>query len=484
MKSSGFVSVPSLLEDASRGGDTNEGGIAFQASVALAYIPKWLAMEGFTSIVREGIFDLEGKFYVPGHSFVMEAIEVKDHQISPTEFWQEIDRFKEVDKGSPGSYQWFTLASAGLSRELHILRNGLRRVRDPYGFYHDFSAIFDNSYREYVERVKRSNRSEEDAEFLYNRVLLVDDLSVNRNHGKAIFKEALLQHLPYHQNLPDRIIENIHAHLDILVRSRRNQELSRKELESKLKECLPPNFPMPVQSIHVFTSTKKAELDENNRSLYFDWELFFGGEVRQYPEPQIWNQQLVGELRKAMNWILIHRNSRRILLNGNRRLSAALATGYVFSAVSGFSIDMNYRNEIWNTDAHPNNETPPYQLHIDGLYKGVTGEHLVVSIGILRDIVKDVETDMIKHGLQGMPVLHIKGNSPILSPMQTNLIVREIKNSIAEALSCCKSRQVDLFIAGPAYLALFLGHRLNATTLIQCYEQAGGGGYVPTCHLS
>jgi CBASS immunity sensor of nucleotide second messenger signals len=41
----------------------------------------------------------------------------------------------------------------------------------------------------------------------------------------------------------------------------------------------------------------------------------------------------------------------------------------------------------------------------------------------------------------------------------------------------------DLFFAGPAFLALFLGHRLNATARVQCYERVESGDYVPACLL-
>src|SRR5688500_10665726 len=103
--------TPSLLEQASRGGDINEGGIAFQAAVVMSHIPRWLAMDGFSSMVREAIFDAEAKFFVPGRNFVKEALEVKDHKVTPEEFWEEIDRFAQVNVGSPNSYEWFTLAS-------------------------------------------------------------------------------------------------------------------------------------------------------------------------------------------------------------------------------------------------------------------------------------------------------------------------------------------------------------------------------------
>jgi len=70
-----------------------------------------------------------------------------------------------------------------------------------------------------------------------------------------------------------------------------------------------------------------------------------------------------------------------------------------------------------------------------------------------------------------------------VSPHQANLVVREIKDLLSAALSRTGARQLDLFFAGPAFLALFFGHRLNATAAVQCYERTATGQYVPTCRL-
>jgi hypothetical protein len=82
-----------------------------------------------------------------------------------------------------------------------------------------------------------------------------------------------------------------------------------------------------------------------------------------------------------------------------------------------------------------------------------------------------------------MPSLHLKGQDPIVSPEQANLAVRDIKERLSNALHRTGAQQIDLFFAGPAFLALFLGHRLNATAPTQCYEHIETGHYVPTCRL-
>ncbi len=297
---------PSLLEKESRGGDVNEGGISFQAGVVLSYIPRWIAREGFTAMLREGMGDAEVKFFAPGHGFKKEFIEVKDHIVQPAEFWAEIDRFKEMEVGSPGEYQWFTLATAGLPSTLRSLVRTLRRIRGPYGFYDEDSALMRNSYEEYARKVQALKRSREEADFLYKKVLIEADLSMHRSHGKALFKQSLRDHLPYHQDMPDRVLDDIYAELATFVQSRRNQPISRRELEEKLREKVPADFLPPVRPIQVRTIASEDEADLDTLALALAWAPFFGGAAREYPPPRIWNERLLGDLRGAKDWILKH----------------------------------------------------------------------------------------------------------------------------------------------------------------------------------
>lgn len=476
--------VPSLLENQSRGGDVNEGGINFQAEVVLSHIPRWIAREGFTAMLREGIADAEAKFFVPGRGFKKELVEVKDHSVPPAEFWAEIDRFKEVDSGSPDEFQWFTLVCANLSRDLHPLINGLRRVRDPYEFYDETSGVKDNSYQDFVQRVEASGRSKADADFLYTRVLIQPDQGMNRTHGKAVFKQSLCDHLPHYRDMPDRVLEEIYATLSTFVQHRRNRLITRKELEEKLQERIPTNLRLPTPAIRIHTSISDMESERDIDALQFSWAPFFGSEPLNYPTPEIWNEKLLGDLYETKNWILKHRQGRRIIVSGNRRLSSSLALGAVFSAVAGFSLEMLYRGDsVWATDAHANKDTPSYNLAPTGSSAELLGERLVVSVSIIRNIAKEVESDLERHGLGHMPVLHLHGQDPIVSAPQANLITGMIKQYISDALRQTGAQQVDIFFAGPSYLALFLGHRVNATAPLQCYERVAVSYYVPTCRL-
>jgi hypothetical protein len=138
--------------------------------------------------------------------------------------------------------------------------------------------------------------------------------------------------------------------------------------------------------------------------------------------------------------------------------------------------------QIFATNAHAAPETPDYQIQSQRL-GNETGERLVVSVGIIRDVVPEVDEYLQKQGLDDLPRLHIKGGAPVISPEQANLVTGKIKSLISENVVQSGAKQIDLFIAAPAFLALFLGHRLNATAPVQSYERVAASQYEPTCLL-
>lgn len=476
------AAVPSLLERQSRGGDIGEGGVTFQAEAVLAMVPAWLAEEGFTSLVRESIGDAEAKFFVPGVGYRKDLIESKDHTISPSEFWEELDRFSQIANGSGEEYRSFTLACTGLSSTLQPLAADLRRIIGPRKFYRG-SSIFESSYQQFRDRVVGFGRSESDAILLFDRVSILDDLSMTSDKGRVLFRDSLTACFPSFGDLPERILNNIYSDLAIFLRDERNKTISRMDLERIIHNGLPDVSPLRIVSpIRINTLSKPGGQDEIRGPIFLDLSDFFGGQSRDYPPAEEWDGRLIGQLKETKQWILDNRNTRKLLLSGERRLSSALAIGSVFSAVSGFSIEMQHRDAAYATNAHANQSTPEYDLWIETVGR-TQGERLVVAIGIVRKISEDVDAYLKACDLGDATRLLIEGATPIFSAEQANLIVGKIKSAISEALDRSKAKQIDLFIAAPSFLALFIGHRLNATAPVQCYEWLGPGNYVKTCKL-
>lgn len=475
--------TPSLLDPESRGGDIAVAGFAFQESVMLSYVPAWLAHEGFEEMTWEAMGDFEAKFFVPGCPRAREFVEVKDHRVPPSEFWKEVGRFRELDEGSPDTYRGFVLISKELGEDVKRLRDGLDRVRGPRSFYED-TPIGGASFAALAKTVTGMGRPEEDARFLFERVKIRDDLTTNEAYWQAVFVAAMTSHFPEYDDLPSSTLRGIHEGLVDLAKLRRNRTLTRAEIEQRIRERIPEPVRPPVRPVVLHTAIEE-ESDEAEsptvRPLRLGWKDFFGGDHRSYPPPEDWDARVLGELGQAKAFILEHRATRRIRLTGNRRISASLAIGAVFSAVVGFVIEMENRGELWSTDAHPTADTPAFPLGVGG--DVFPAERLVVSVGVTRDIAGEVDQSLGGLGLAGVPTLHLHHEAPVVSAEHANKAAKAIKDAVVDALARSGSNHVDLFFAGPSVLALFLGHRLNATAGVRCHEWVSRDKYVPTCGL-
>ncbi|MHC5826277.1 MAG: SAVED domain-containing protein, partial [Nostoc sp.] len=129
----------------------------------------------------------------------------------------------------------------------------------------------------------------------------------------------------------------------------------------------------------------------------------------------------------------------------------------------------------------PNTETPLYPL-ASSLIEG-KGKSLVVSINIHRNSLIDVQRNLAKFGLSDAPLLEIQGEQPITSTEQANWIVSNLKRQLTWYLQFTNCQEIHLFLTSPAYLALFLGHRLDATAPIICYGWGETRQYYQTCRL-
>jgi hypothetical protein len=208
---------------------------------------------------------------------------------------------------------------------------------------------------------------------------------------------------------------------------------------------------------------------------------YSGGADKTYPDSGEWARDVVSKLADTKDWILTHNRPRRIRVSGSRRLSASVAIGAAFPAVSGFHVDIDYRGETWSTDSHPTNDTAPYSWRETQPSDEV--HDLVIAMSVIREIETDVAEFARNQSIGGGTALSLHGEKPLVSAAQVNLAVRDAKNAIDAALAATKATKLHLFMAGPAPLALFLGHRLNATAPLVCYELTGDGSYQSTCVL-
>lgn len=469
--------APSLLDREATGGEVAERGLAFQETVLLEHIPLWLSEEGFTALIRESLSDIEAQFFVPGIGYQKEFIEVKQNLVAPAEFKRELRRFQEMGAASPGTFRWFTLACQGLSDALKPLSNGLRRLREPFAFYAKDAVVQDASYADFEKIVLDldSDYTPKDARFLFERVAIKAEYG-HAISGEGLFRQRLLESLPEYSELSLSLVTTIFDTVSRLIKSRLRMLVTRREIETAMLSVIPERQRPALSPVMIWTLT---ELDTGGPGLRFSWERFFGGSERQYPPSADWESDVIAPLRETRRWIEQNRLTRRIRLEGSRRLSTAIAMGATLPAVSGFVVEMNHRGEIWTTDAY--STAADYPLAIDESVG--EGDDLVVILSVIKPIQDEVGMALPILNLSGAPLLKLHAEKPILSSEEANNLVARVKSEIHRALVVSKSRRIHLFYAGPSHVALFLGHRLNATAPLQCYEWISCGVYVPTCLL-
>ncbi|CAN5719984.1 hypothetical protein BH11PLA1_BH11PLA1_11650 [soil metagenome] len=466
---------PTLLDNEARGGDTAEGGFSFQEAVIMASIPSWLAQDGFTMAIREAMADTEAAYFLPGRGLVRDAIEAKSFQLTPSPFWEEIAHFRELDRGSPGTFQWFTLASTGVSEALSPLVNGLRRVRDPYEFYGPASGVAEASFAEYVAKVEALEHTRDEAHFLFERTLISHDWTPGGANAEAIFRQRLEEHFPEFTGYPAAARKTAFQNLLALVKSRKAKPIHRREIETLLDAARPADEPSPSKMLKVHTAKDDAARPAG--AVKFDWTEFFGGEARTYPPAAAW-ERVTTQLAATVRWVQESGRPRSIRLTGDRRLSVALALGAHFSAVAGFSVEMEHRGEVWATHRHPAPATK--RQHIAESFIPGTGAGLVVSIGVIRPVNGDVDAYVRTSELAGAPSLHLQVPEAVSTSEEGNALAAQLKELVAAKAAELRPSSIHLFYGGPSHLALFLGHRWNTSLPTQLYEWCRAGVYCPT----
>jgi hypothetical protein len=86
---------------------------------------------------------------------------------------------------------------------------------------------------------------------------------------------------------------------------------------------------------------------------------------------------------------------------------------------------------------------------------------------------------MDQHMLSAAHRLYLESASPIPDIATLNTAVAEAKSALATFRSNQQVHLLHVFIKGPSFFAMALGHRLNALGEVQLYDWVGSA-YLPT----
>jgi len=220
--------------------------------------------------------------------------------------------------------------------------------------------------------------------------------------------------------------------------------------------------------------------DRNNsdeRALEIDASEFCGT-GGAFPDAARWRRDLLLPLERSARW-LRERRTTRIALSGSYRLTTALALGYSLRSATGFEIEIATREGPWATDDRPRaiDQYPPWHI-TDATALDVDCLH--ICVGVLRDPTQAVRAQSTAPAA----VLSIMLDQPITSARAAQSGVSAVKDAVAATVARLRPARIALYYAGPAALAVALGHRWNSLPPTQLHEfRAEDGGYLRTAVL-
>lgn len=156
----------------SRGGRIARGGFGFQAAYVFSRIPTWLEDPAFASFKQEGLEDVDVRFERDG-TIEIHHVQVKNHQVAPTEFRQIIGSFGDHFAAGPDYEPYYALACPSLGKEAARVAKLVSEIRREYPNFagtERVPAIQRDGLQRALDRMSGRTGPKIDAQFLIARV--------------------------------------------------------------------------------------------------------------------------------------------------------------------------------------------------------------------------------------------------------------------------------------------------------------------------
>jgi hypothetical protein len=467
---------PTLTDAKGLGGIIAQDGFDYQVWDAIARIPSWLSNPAFEGLGMEVLEDFEARFFAPhaAGKHVLDRFQAKSGSLSRADMVGVFDSFSAFDAAHPGVARIQTLVTPALPAQMAWVARDPGRVRRARPFYSPFTDVCAAS----DNKLRRDLIDEFGADlgaFLAERVEVDLHFVEDRAGAEARFAAALHKAFPDLDVGPKKTSAAFAALNDLISQSRGSMIPRDRLVELLDRELGTALFSDSQLHIHLRSDRNTAA----QSAIEIDGSAF-SGSSGQFPPPSDWQAELVAPLEATAFWTR-RQNHQRIALSGSYRLTTAMAIGWSFRSANGFEIDIGTKTGSWATDDLPGENFPkvPWQIEFP---KRLVGDHLVVSLGVIRDPRLDVLNSL---GLsEPDELLAAILATPIANSVEAQVAVQTIKMAIAQAVGQFNPKAIDLFIAGPAALAVALGHRWNALPVTQLHEfVVGERRYVPTAKL-
>jgi hypothetical protein len=459
-------------------------GFDFQTRFAACHIPVWLLDPTFHQLFYEGTGDIDLRFLKDAQSSRVH-IQVKDHEVGPAEFKRVLGHFLELDKSVPGTYRRFVLVCPSLSSKLQPSETGLARWRNAKPFYDDEPTALVPTKEELDARLCKVGLDDTQIEFVCSKFSF--DVGYGDFHhddrAENFFIGRLLSHPEYAEKIR-AMVQPAFAELLRAIHGNQGAVLERSEVEQTLRHAVTATSP-GEKCITLWVQNWSRETFDPPPDYSLDWSARFDRTGRRVPSREIWNAQLLPELRAVKDKMVAERAERVIRLRGKCALSTGVALGATFPSVGGwtFEIPQPPAKEAWRSDAPP---TTPYDLKVQLTDAAIAGKDVVLGLNIRGDGEEDVRRYVASTGQEPrlfafMAPTSIGGQS-IPGSEDACAFAQNVRERLGDILKRHRLTRTRLFFYGPFALAVFLGQQLTSLGEIQLFDYQDPG-YVPSCSL-
>ncbi len=460
-----------LLEKESTGGATAREGFEYQDAFVLQHLPLWMSQSAFSHVVSEAIGDVEVCCFAPGGGVCRVMYEAKNHTLTSTEFWKEIDRFKAAYQKSASEYVRFALVCRNYNSTIAPLLAKLERLRGVGTSFQVDSVFLDDGRREVIDWAVKNQYRADLAEFALDHV---DFMIYASEHADSAFSGELENQLPFLDfsgKQVTRLRDRCKAHI---ARSSFGP-MYRKDVEADICEILAGDasrWTSAPTRLHLLTGAVPYQ------SLGLAVGRFNGPDRAERTEAD-WAELSaaaggIGEFVKSCT------ARRCVAIDGKHRMSLACLLGYAFSATRGFTLQVDHNGLEYRTDVHDRAEGAFFaEARTPGDLAVKEG---VACIGFPTLVGADLSS--VSSGcFAELPALMLDSTRVVDGVGTLNLAVSEAKAALVRFRSELGLAKLHLFIKAPSVFAFVLGHRLNAVCTVQLYDWVDGR-YVPTALLT
>ncbi len=473
----------SLLSPESVGGITAAKGFDFQTRYAACHLPVWLLQGSFHQLFFEGTGDIDIRFTDAGKSS-RTHIQVKDHEVSPSELKSVVEHFRRLDSDLPQVYLRFTIACPALSATLRPIESGLARLRGAQPFYDDVPGALVPTKQDVDERLRRSDLADY-IDFIHSKVFIEVGHGDLHHDDRAVelFIARLLSHPEYSGKLR-AMVQPAFAEVMRAIGASKGVVLDRADIEKTLRAAVATGG-TAEKKLTIWVQNWTTESFEPPADHCLDWSSHFHRATRRVPSTETWNNNLLPELSSLQKTICADRTERVIRFRGKCALSTGIALGSVFPGVGGwiFEIPQPPSKDEWRSDA---TVTSPYELDVEVIDGSQDGADIVLGLNVRgdgrEDIIRYVESTGIRPKIVAFMSPPSQGAQSIGGAEDACAFARAVRDRLGQLLKEHRLSRSRIFFYGPFALAVFLGQQLTSVGEVQLFEYQDPG-YVPSCTL-